>query len=168
MSTPKSEETKPGTPAAAAPATSSSATSTSTFTWPATGKVQSEKSTEKSAEMWAQERRLRREEISSFSEAWTEYNSRTIPYQPYQAYSSHHYPQAAYGHYQYPTPLAAQAIQATLSRNTLATTPVPNTAATTAAAASVDNTDVATLNDALGSAGVDLRVRLTLSTLSLC
>lgn len=103
-------------------------------------------------------RPLRREQFLFLFKTCTEYNSRTIPYQPYQAYSSH-YPQAAYGHYQYPAPLAAQAIQATLSRNTLTTTPVPNTAT---AAANVDNTDVATLNDALGSAGVDLRVRLTL------
>jgi len=106
MSTPKSEETKPATPAA----------TSSAFTWPA-GTAP----------------------------------ATSLPYQPYQPYSSH-YPQAAYGHYQYPAPLAAQALQASLSRTTAPT--------------NVDNTDVAALNDALGSAGVDLRVRFTLSALS--
>jgi hypothetical protein len=38
-------------------------------------------------------------------------------------------------------------------------TPVANTATTSgSAAANVDTADIATLNDALGSAGVDLRV----------
>ncbi|KAJ3574691.1 hypothetical protein NP233_g1600 [Leucocoprinus birnbaumii] len=141
MSTMKTEETKPATPVAQpaattatpAPATPAATTAPTyaTTPWATTGAT----------------------------------HATTIPYQHYQAYSSH-YPQAAYGHYQYAPPLTAQTMQAQLSRPAATTTPVPNTAttatattATTAPAAtsSVDTTDVATLNDALGSAGVDLR-----------
>lgn len=85
---------------------------------------------------------------------------RTIPYQHYQAYSSH-YPQAAYGHYQYAAPLTAQSMQSQVSRPATST-PVANTATTSGStAAHVDTADIATLNDALGSAGVDLRVCMT-------
>lgn len=80
-----------------------------------------------------------------------------MPYQHYQAYSSH-YPQAAYPtHYQPyaapPTP-HAQTPTPAMSRQ-------PITAQQQQANNSgIDTADIATLNDALGSAGVDLRVRL--------
>ena len=67
-------------------------------------------------------------------------------YQHY-SYSSHsHYPQAAYAaHYPYTTPQS--------------TTTTTTTTTTTAAAATTSTaSDITTLNDALGSAGVDLRV----------
>jgi hypothetical protein len=51
-----------------------------------------------------------------------------------------------------------QARTATATPTPAATTTAPATTSTTTQG--VDNTDVATLNDALGSAGVDLRVRL--------
>ncbi|OJA17068.1 hypothetical protein AZE42_11194, partial [Rhizopogon vesiculosus] len=75
----------------------------------------------------------------------------TTPYSHYQY--THHYPQAAYSHYSY-VPQQTQ-----VQRQQTSTT-VAATAATTQptnASSGVDTTDVATLNDALGSAGVDLR-----------
>ncbi|KAF8329917.1 transcription initiation factor TFIID component TAF4 family-domain-containing protein [Amanita rubescens] len=71
----------------------------------------------------------------------------TTAYQHYQGYASH-YPQAAYpAHYQpYAPPVTAQ-------QNTQRQT----TAGGNSTANNVDTSDVATLNDALGSAGVDLR-----------
>ncbi|KAF9449042.1 hypothetical protein P691DRAFT_668264 [Macrolepiota fuliginosa MF-IS2] len=138
MST-KAEDTKPATPvaqpAAAVATTTAPATPAATAGTPAPTYT---------ATPWA---------------ATANTHTATIPYQHYQAYSSH-YPQAAYGHYQYATPLTAQTMQAQLSRPAVST-PVANTAIATAAATAntsgVDTTDVATLNDALGSAGVDLR-----------
>ncbi|KAL4076397.1 transcription initiation factor TFIID component TAF4 family-domain-containing protein [Scleroderma citrinum] len=69
--------------------------------------------------------------------------STTTSYSHYQY--SQHYPQAAYTHYQYaPTPITQAQRQ--------------TTAATVGqASGGMDTADVATLNDALGSAGVDLR-----------
>ncbi|KDR84255.1 hypothetical protein GALMADRAFT_220044 [Galerina marginata CBS 339.88] len=96
--------------------------------------------------------------------------SRASYYQPYTS----HYPQAAYAtHYQpYAPPAQTQAQSAskpavasqyqtsTYSLNTT-TTSVTATAAAAAAAnannSGMDTADIATLNDALGSAGVDLR-----------
>ncbi|KAK2463740.1 hypothetical protein APHAL10511_004233 [Amanita phalloides] len=76
----------------------------------------------------------------------------TTAYQHYQGYASH-YPQAAYpAHYQsYAPPVTAQQ-----------STPRPASSAAGGGASSnagnnVDTTDITTLNDALGSAGVDLR-----------
>ncbi|KAI0053818.1 hypothetical protein FA95DRAFT_1530859 [Auriscalpium vulgare] len=68
----------------------------------------------------------------------------TTPYYPYQS----HYPQASYGHYQpyIPPPQTAQP-----------QTPTPIRQPAQPAASQLDTADVATLNDALGSAGVDLR-----------
>jgi len=71
--------------------------------------------------------------------------------QYYTQFQHSHYPQASYGHYQpYIPPAQTQ-------------TPGPVTAAVQRQSAQatnqVDTTDVATLNDAIGSAGVDLRVR---------
>jgi hypothetical protein len=66
-------------------------------------------------------------------------------------------------------------MQAQMSRPATVSTPVPNTAITATttmvtsmgtAATANDSTDVATLNDALGSAGVDLRVGFILYVLS--
>ncbi|KAG0698688.1 transcription initiation factor TFIID component TAF4 family-domain-containing protein [Suillus ampliporus] len=73
---------------------------------------------------------------------------------PYSYQYTHHYPQAAYSHYSYvPQP------QAQLQRQQTSTTaPVTGATAQPANANSgMDTSDVATLNDALGSAGVDLR-----------
>ncbi|KAG1717515.1 transcription initiation factor TFIID component TAF4 family-domain-containing protein [Suillus paluster] len=73
---------------------------------------------------------------------------------PYSYQYTHHYPQAAYSHYSY----VPQQAQAQVQRQQTSTTPV--TGATTQAAnanSGMDTADVATLNDALGSAGVDLR-----------
>ncbi|KAH9032744.1 transcription initiation factor TFIID component TAF4 family-domain-containing protein [Lactarius hengduanensis] len=71
----------------------------------------------------------------------------------YTQFQHSHYPQASYGHYQPYIP-PAQAAQSL--------TPAPVTAAVqrqlSQAANQLDTSDVATLNDALGSAGVDLRV----------
>jgi hypothetical protein len=71
----------------------------------------------------------------------------------YTQFQHSHYPQASYGHYQPYIP-PAQAAQSQ--------TPAPVTAAMqrqpSQAANQLDTADVATLNDALGSAGVDLRV----------
>ncbi|KAH9032947.1 transcription initiation factor TFIID component TAF4 family-domain-containing protein [Lactarius hengduanensis] len=70
----------------------------------------------------------------------------------YTQFQHSHYPQASYGHYQPYIP-PAQAAQSL--------TPAPVTAAVqrqlSQAANQLDTSDVATLNDALGSAGVDLR-----------
>ncbi|KAF5363552.1 hypothetical protein D9756_000097 [Leucocoprinus leucothites] len=140
MSTMKTEETKPATPVAAAPVpapttTPAPATPAPTATAPAPTYATAP---------WATAGAT---------------HATTIPYQHYQAYSSH-YPQAAYGHYQYATPLTAQTMQAQLARPAATTTPVPNTATTTTTTAAndtaADTTDIATLNDALGSAGVNL------------
>ncbi|KAI9507504.1 transcription initiation factor TFIID component TAF4 family-domain-containing protein [Russula earlei] len=72
--------------------------------------------------------------------------------QYYTQFQHSHYPQASYGHYQPYIP-PAQSAQAQ--------TPGPVTAAAQRPSAQVtgqvDTTDVATLNDAIGSAGVDLR-----------
>ena len=74
--------------------------------------------------------------------------------QYYTQFQHSHYPQASYGHYQPYIP-PAQTAQTQ--------TPGPVTAAVQRQPAletgQVDTTDVATLNDAIGSAGVDLRVR---------
>ncbi|KAI0265844.1 transcription initiation factor TFIID component TAF4 family-domain-containing protein [Gloeopeniophorella convolvens] len=72
------------------------------------------------------------------------------PYYP--SFQHSHYPQASYGHYQpYIPPAQTAQVQ----------TPAPVTAAVqrqpAQAASQLDTSDVATLNDALGSAGVDLR-----------
>ncbi|KAF8634624.1 hypothetical protein AX15_000801 [Amanita polypyramis BW_CC] len=77
----------------------------------------------------------------------------TTAYQHYQGYTSH-YPQAAYPtHYQaYAPPVTAQ--QSSQRQTTSA--PTGNTASSSAAN-NVDTSDITTLNDALGSAGVDLR-----------
>lgn len=84
-----------------------------------------------------------------------------MPYQHhYQASYSSHYPQAAYGtpHYQYAAHPSPQPPH----------TPAPITAASRptqqsqsqsqGSSGGVDTSDLATLNDALGAAGVDLRV----------
>ncbi|KAJ8586598.1 hypothetical protein M405DRAFT_874978 [Rhizopogon salebrosus TDB-379] len=75
----------------------------------------------------------------------------TTPYSHYQY--THHYPQAAYSHYSY-VPQQPQ-----LQRQQSSTTVAPTIAAPQLAKTSsgMDTSDVATLNDALGSAGVDLR-----------
>ncbi|KAG1786256.1 transcription initiation factor TFIID component TAF4 family-domain-containing protein [Suillus plorans] len=75
--------------------------------------------------------------------------SRTTPYS-YQY--THHYPQAAYSHYSYvPQQPQVQRPQASIAPATAAATQPAN------ANSGMDTSDVATLNDALGSAGVDLR-----------
>ncbi|KAJ8585890.1 hypothetical protein M405DRAFT_853520 [Rhizopogon salebrosus TDB-379] len=75
----------------------------------------------------------------------------TTPYSHYQY--THHYPQPAYSHYSY-VPQQPQ-----LQRQQSSTTVAPTVAAPQPANTSsgMDTSDVATLNDALGSAGVDLR-----------
>ncbi|KAG6812140.1 hypothetical protein H0H92_004139 [Tricholoma furcatifolium] len=82
--------------------------------------------------------------------------NRTTPYQHY-SYASH-YPQATYGHYS-AYAAAAAAVQPATATQTV--TPAVQRPATTvavpAASSSIDTSDIATLNDALGSAGVDLR-----------
>ena len=79
----------------------------------------------------------------------------------YTQFQHSHYPQASYGHYQPYIP-PAQAAQSQ--------TPAPVTAAVqrqpSQAANQLDTADVATLNDALGSAGVDLRVCALISILT--
>ncbi|KAG6845519.1 hypothetical protein H0H87_007763 [Tephrocybe sp. NHM501043] len=87
-------------------------------------------------------------------------NYRTTPYQHYQ-YTSH-YPQATYGYTYAPATVASQtaALQVAtpaVQRPTTTTATVATGAATTAASTGIDTSDIATLNDALGSAGVDLR-----------
>ncbi|KAH0840295.1 transcription initiation factor TFIID component TAF4 family-domain-containing protein [Lanmaoa asiatica] len=79
----------------------------------------------------------------------------TSSYSHYQY--SQHYPQAAYTHYQYaPAMNTAQTQQRQVTATTAATA-TTMTSTTATAASGVDTADVATLNDALGSAGVDLR-----------
>ncbi|KAG6330320.1 hypothetical protein ID866_8769, partial [Astraeus odoratus] len=74
----------------------------------------------------------------------------TATYSHYQY--SQHYPQAAYAHYQYAaTPMTQP--QAQQRQQTTPTVAQPATNANSG----IDTADVATLNDALGSAGVDLR-----------
>ncbi|KIJ13293.1 hypothetical protein PAXINDRAFT_156576 [Paxillus involutus ATCC 200175] len=78
----------------------------------------------------------------------------TTAYSHYQY--SQHYPQAAYAHYQYvPSPITTQAQMQQRQQAAATTTPatVANTTSATATSG-VDTADVATLNDALGSAGV--------------
>ena len=87
----------------------------------------------------------------------------SMSYSHYQAYGpSTHYAQTPYGNHFHPYQPPAPTHPATV--------PTPTaTVATTAAPVSrqptqgneTNNTDIASLNDALGSAGVDLRVRLT-------
>jgi hypothetical protein len=76
--------------------------------------------------------------------------------QYYAQFQHSHYPQASYGHYQPYIP-PAQTAQTQ--------TPAPVTAAVqrqpAQAASQLDTADVATLNDAIGSAGVDLRVSVS-------
>ncbi|EIM88593.1 uncharacterized protein STEHIDRAFT_167849 [Stereum hirsutum FP-91666 SS1] len=87
----------------------------------------------------------------------------------YYQYQHSHYPQASYGHYQpyIPQPQATQQQQTgTAPAVQRQTQPIPTAAPVTAAPQTqnqaqnqnqLDTADVATLNDALGSAGVDLR-----------
>ncbi|KAA1466690.1 hypothetical protein DENSPDRAFT_926060 [Dentipellis sp. KUC8613] len=78
--------------------------------------------------------------------------------QYYQSYQ--HYPQASYGHYQpyIPPPPASQPhTPAPTQRATQSTIAATSTTNVAAANNQLDTADVATLNDALGSAGVDLR-----------
>ncbi|KAF5387656.1 hypothetical protein D9615_000777 [Tricholomella constricta] len=78
----------------------------------------------------------------------------TTPYQHYQAYASH-YPQATYGHYgSYPTAVAPQTAVAQVATPAVQR---PTAAPAQASGSGIDTSDIATLNDALGSAGVDLR-----------
>ncbi|KAI0920823.1 hypothetical protein AcW1_005010 [Taiwanofungus camphoratus] len=71
------------------------------------------------------------------------------PTSAYPHYQYQHYPQATYGHYQYAPP---QTPQQQTQPQAIASTSRQNTQSN-----AMDTTDVATLNDALGSAGVDLR-----------
>lgn len=99
-----------------------------------------------------------------------------MAYQAYAAYNSAHYPQATYPHFaQYQhmqTPAAststavATPIPAPAATTTATPVPKPTTTATTTAASAAPQSngqeahvDISTLNDALGSAGVDLKVR---------
>ena|SRR6266540_1577788 len=78
--------------------------------------------------------------------------------QYYSPYTSH-YPQAAYAtHYQaYAPPVAAAQAKPVTAGQYQTSTYSLGTAGTNASTV-VDSSDIATLNDALGSAGVDLRV----------
>ncbi|KAG5644806.1 hypothetical protein DXG03_007628 [Asterophora parasitica] len=81
----------------------------------------------------------------------------TTPYQHYQ-YATH-YPQATYGHYgAYTAAVASQTAVATPPVQRPTTTVNPAAAQSSNANSGMDTSDIATLNDALGSAGVDLRV----------
>ncbi|KAJ3483794.1 hypothetical protein NLI96_g6079 [Meripilus lineatus] len=82
----------------------------------------------------------------------TQQPTTTTPYAHYASYQ--HYPQASYSHYQYP-PQQPAASQPSQTPTTVAVTTVAPKQP--AQATTMDTTDVATLNDALGSAGVDLR-----------
>ena len=92
---------------------------------------------------------------------------------PYSHYQYGHYAQTSYSHYpqytqqthqaaaqastsqtQTPAPATQPAVASTVIR------PITQPTQTQTQQSGVDTTDVATLNDALGSAGVDLRVRL--------
>ena len=80
----------------------------------------------------------------------------------YTQFQHSHYPQASYGHYQPYIPPAP---------NSQTQAPAPVIAAVqrqnSQAANQLDTSDVATLNDALGSAGVDLRVCAPISILTI-
>ncbi|PPQ75519.1 hypothetical protein CVT26_012543 [Gymnopilus dilepis] len=147
MSTPLKTEEQTTTPTTQTPATTTPATSY-TSTWPSTQMA-----------------------IDPALQQTSQHTTATAsPY--YQAYTSH-YPQAAYAtHYQTYAPPATQSTTQTPARPAtttgqyqtstynLGTTTTPATAASTTAASSaggMDTADIATLNDALGSAGVDLR-----------
>ncbi|KAJ7242942.1 transcription initiation factor TFIID component TAF4 family-domain-containing protein [Mycena rebaudengoi] len=74
-------------------------------------------------------------------------------YQHYQGYAHHHYPQPAYQAYQYAPPPPPQAApQPSMARQATA-----NAHAQQSANTGIDTADLATLNDALGSAGIDIR-----------
>ncbi|KAI0321989.1 transcription initiation factor TFIID component TAF4 family-domain-containing protein [Amylostereum chailletii] len=99
---------------------------------------------------------------ASTAAAYAQWNTSQIPIDPalqqhattqYYQYSQH-YPQASYGHYQPYIPQPAAHTQAQPSAATAVARPV---APATTSASQLDTADVATLNDALGSAGVDLR-----------
>lgn len=95
---------------------------------------------------------------------------RTSAYQHY-SYSSHsHYPQAAYAaHYPYApqsTATAGTTAATTATTTTAATTTQPQASSSSQQRMDAAGSDITTLNDALGSAGVDLRVS-SLSSLSL-
>ena len=81
--------------------------------------------------------------------------------QYYSQFQHSHYPQASYGHYQPYIP-PAQTAQTTPGLMTAAIQRQP-----AQAASQLDTADVATLNDAIGSAGVDLRVRTTIYFIAL-
>ncbi|KAG5351338.1 hypothetical protein C0989_006890 [Termitomyces sp. Mn162] len=92
--------------------------------------------------------------------------TRTEPTTPYQHYQyATHYPQATYNYGAYAAAIAQQAqatatATATATAQTTATTANvhrPIAPAPPAASSSIDTTDISKLNDALGSAGVDLR-----------
>ncbi|RPD67445.1 hypothetical protein L226DRAFT_566155 [Lentinus tigrinus ALCF2SS1-7] len=92
-------------------------------------------------------------------------HSTTTPYSHYQ-YS--HYAQTSYSHYPQYAPQTHQPASTSQTQTQATSTPQPTVASTVIRPATqptqtqtqqsgVDTTDVATLNDALGSAGVDLR-----------
>ena len=84
-------------------------------------------------------------------------------YQHYQAYGATHYPQYTPQHY---TQYAAQtatiptAPTATTSTSTTSAAPLSRQATQTPAVETDQNADISTLNDAVGSAGLDLRVSI--------
>lgn len=80
--------------------------------------------------------------------------SSSVRTQYYTQFQHSHYPQASYGHYQPYIPPAQTAQTHTPGPVTAAIQRQPSQAAN-----QLDTADVATLNDAIGSAGVDLRVR---------
>ena len=81
--------------------------------------------------------------------------------QYYTQFQHSHYPQASYGHYQPYIPPAQTAQTQTPGPVTAAVQRQPAQATN-----QLDTADVATLNDAIGSAGVDLRVRAPRPSLS--
>ncbi|KAF9554507.1 hypothetical protein CPC08DRAFT_712837 [Agrocybe pediades] len=157
----KSEEQ--ATPAPATPATPSAPQTpvqTYTATWASTHPVLQQQQQQAQAAQTPQQQTQQQQpaQIPAAS-----------PY--YQPYTSH-YPQAAYAtHYQAYAPAVAAQQTTTPARPavttpyqtstySLSTTTAANTAANAATATSstgMDTADIATLNDALGSAGVDLR-----------
>ncbi|EGN94990.1 hypothetical protein SERLA73DRAFT_187265 [Serpula lacrymans var. lacrymans S7.3] len=86
----------------------------------------------------------------------------TAPYSHYQSYTSH-YAQAAYAHYHQYTPhpvTQTQPQQPIMARQNTTTPAIASAPANNTQSSSnnaIDTADIATLNDALGSAGVDLR-----------
>lgn len=80
----------------------------------------------------------------------TQQYSHYAAYAAAQAQSHPQYAPTAYTHYQYPPPQPPQAVQPTTP--VVAAPPAP-----AAKSNGIDTADIATLNDALGSAGVDLR-----------